>query len=74
MRVAYHRAMTTCDDLYHLVDRISPDDLDAAAAALVPYAEHQTPPTPQSMGLGHSGRSDIAEHSEEVLAKTGFGR
>ncbi len=66
--------MTTRDDLYHLVDRIDPDDLDAAAAALLPYAEHQAPPMPKSLGLGHSGRGDIAERAEELLAKTGFGK
>jgi hypothetical protein len=66
--------MTTRDDLYHLVDRIDPGDLDAAAAALLPYAEHTAPPMPASLGMGHSGREDLAERSEEILTKTGFGR
>ncbi len=68
------KTMTTRDDLYHLVDRIDPGDLDAAAAALLPYTEHQALPLPTSLGMGHSSRGDLGERSEERLAGTGFGR
>jgi hypothetical protein len=64
--------MTTRDDLYHLVDRIDPGHLDAAAAALRLYAGQQ-PPLPQSLGLGRSGHSDISERADELLAESGFG-
>jgi hypothetical protein len=66
--------MMTREDLYHLVDRIDSDDLDAAAAALLPYAEHQPPPMPASLGMGHSGRGDLSERTDELLTETGFGR
>jgi hypothetical protein len=61
--------MTTRDDLYHLVDRIDPGHLDAAAAVLRPYAERQ-PPMPASLGMGHSGRGDISERVDELLAES----
>lgn len=64
--------MTTRDDLYHLVDRIDPDHLDVAAVALRPYAEQQ-PPLPVSLGMGHSGRGDVSERVDELLAESGFG-
>jgi hypothetical protein len=64
--------MTTRDDLYHLVDRIDPGHLDAAAAALQQYAG-QEPPLPASLGMGHSGRSDLSERADELLAESRFG-
>jgi hypothetical protein len=64
--------MTTRDDLYHLVDRVDPGHLDAAAAALRPYAGQQ-PALPTSLGMGHSGRGDISERVDELLAESGFG-
>ena len=73
----YDEFMTTRDDLHHLVDCIDADELDAAEVALRPYAEHLPPPLPASMGMagmGHSGRSDLSEHADELLAETGFGR
>lgn len=64
--------MTTRDDLYHLVDRIDPGHLDAAAAVLRLYAVQQ-PPLPVSLGMGRSGRGDISERADELLAESGFG-
>jgi prolyl oligopeptidase PreP (S9A serine peptidase family) len=64
--------MTTRDDLYHLVDRIDPGHLDAAAAALQQYAG-QEPALPASLGMGHSGRGDLSERADELLAESRFG-
>jgi hypothetical protein len=64
--------MTTRDDLYHLVDRIDPGHLDAAAEALRLYTGPQ-PVMPASLGMGHSGRGDLSEHVDELLAESGFG-
>lgn len=64
--------MTTRDDLYHLVDRIDLVHLDAAAEALRLYAGRQ-PAMPASLGMGHSGRGDLSEHADELLAESGFG-
>jgi hypothetical protein len=73
-RSAYHVIMTTRDDLHRMVDHIDRDHLDAAAAALEPYAEQQQPPLPASLGLGHSGRGDLSERVDELLAESGFGQ
>ena len=40
--------------------------------ALRPYAEQQ-PPLPVSLGMGHSGRGDVSERVDELLAESGFG-
>jgi hypothetical protein len=65
--------MTTRDDSYRLVDRLDPDDLDTAAAALRVYVDHDQPPFPVSVGMGHSNRGDISEHVDELLRENGFG-
>jgi hypothetical protein len=66
--------MTTRDDLHHLVDRIDADELEAAEAALLPYAEHLESPLPASLGMGHSGHGDLSERVDELLTETGFGQ
>jgi hypothetical protein len=66
--------MTTRDDLHRMVDHIGGGHLDAAAAALEPYAGQRQPPLPASLGLGRSGRGDISERVGEFLAESGFGQ
>jgi len=62
-------SMTTPDDLHHLVDRIDPRHLAAAADALRPYTG--TPPAmPTSLGTGHSLDGDLAEHAGDLAAQS----
>lgn len=48
---------------------------EAIRTALERYVSHRRPrrPTFSLIGIGHSGRKDVAEHAEELLGK-GFGR
>jgi hypothetical protein len=66
--------MTTRDDLHHLVDRIDAGELEAAAIPRQPYAEHEQPPLPASLGIGHSRRTDLSGRTDQLLIETGFGR
>lgn len=70
--------MTTKERLHRLVDELADEQADRALVLL----ESVTGPSPavsrhraipRSLGIGRSGRTDVSERVDEVLAE-GFGR
>ncbi|MFC5722590.1 hypothetical protein ACFP1Z_20690 [Streptomyces gamaensis] len=66
--------MATREELHALIDRLSDEDIDAAAQSLRPLVEHTARPArPAFIGMGRSGHSDTSERADEILRETGFG-
>ncbi|MFI6689726.1 hypothetical protein [Streptomyces sp. NPDC050485] len=57
--------MTTRDELHEWIDALPDDELEEAAAALRPLK----PTVPASLGMGHSGRGDVAERADELCRR-----
>lgn len=69
--------MTTKEQLHQLIDTLAAEEAERALLLLESIATHtEQAPTrrlPASLGVGQSGRSDISERVDELLAD-GFGR
>ncbi|MFI0742426.1 hypothetical protein ACH4PU_30770 [Streptomyces sp. NPDC021100] len=59
------------EELHELVNGLPPEKLEEAVAAL---REVLGPVLPRSLGMGHSGRSDLSERADDLLGEDGFGR
>lgn len=74
VRLATLVTMTAREELHALVDRVPEEELPAALERLRAYAlAHPDCVGPQSLGMGHSGYSDISARADELLRETGFG-
>ena len=70
--------MTAKEQLQQLVAHLGEEQASRALRLLVPLSDElpeqkQVPSLPKFVGIGDSGRSDISEHVDELLAE-GFGR
>jgi hypothetical protein len=71
--------MTAKEQLEHFVAELGEEDASRALELLRPMIPQQAQTDaprrrlPSSLGIGDSGRSDISEHVDEILAE-GFGR
>jgi hypothetical protein len=70
--------VTAKEQLQQLVAHLGEEQASRALRLLEPLSEElpeqkQVPSLPKFVGIGDSGRSDISEHVDELLAE-GFGR
>ena len=69
--------MTAKEQLQQLVAHLGEEQASRALRLLEPLSEEpehkQAPSLPKFVGIGDSGRSDISEHVDELLAE-GFAR
>ena len=67
--------MTTKERLHQLVEQLSDDEASAALALLQDQIadEPNSAPLPEFFGMLHSGQSDLAERSADIL-RAEFGR
>jgi hypothetical protein len=70
--------VTAKEELQQLVAHLGEEQASRALRLLEPLSEElpeqrQAPALPEFVGIGDSGRSDISEHVDELLAE-GFGR
>jgi hypothetical protein len=75
----YTRTMTAKEQLEHLVAELDEEDASYALEVLqrlIPRQAEENEPRrrlPSHIGIGDSGRTDISERVDEILAE-GFGR
>ncbi|MCC3770507.1 hypothetical protein [Streptomyces sp. UNOC14_S4] len=66
--------MATREELHALIDRLSDEEIEAAAQSLRPLIARASRLTrPAFIGMGRSGHSDTSERADEILRETGFG-
>jgi len=75
---AYTGWMTAKEQLQQLVADLGEEQASRALSVLRPFLEavagdQQAPRLPRFVGIGDSGRSDLSERVDELLAE-GFGR
>jgi hypothetical protein len=78
LRAVYTGWVTAKEQLQQLVAHLGEEQAYRALRLLEPLSEElpeqkQVPSLPEFVGIGDSGRSDISEHVDELLAE-GFGR
>ncbi len=77
-RVGHNGGVTTKEQLHQLVDELADEQAAHALVLLETVSKSRLAPrsprrVPSSLGVGASGRGDLSERVDEVLAKD-FGR